>query len=414
MGVLLGDVAHARADEAAAPDPTAVRVAPELRVHPRIDAVAEADWDALLDEEATPFVSWAWLEALERAGCVGGTTGWEPRHLALYRDGRLVAAAPAYACSSSHGDFSQDWGWAEGAQRAGLRYYPKLALTVPFTPVTGRRFLVAPGEDRAACVAALVDGAARLAAEAHYLAVQVLFPLGSEAELLERLGWARRLSFQYHWRNEGYRGFDEYLARFSSKRRNQLKREHAAPAQQGIAIRTVRGDELAREPPTWAEAVHRLHRATVDKLPWGQSWLNRAFYERVLTRMPGHLEVVEARRDGQLVAMALNVASTTRLYGRYWGCLEEHPFLHFNVCFYHSIEQCIARGLSRFEGGAGGEHKLARGFEPAETHSAHLFLDARLDEAVRRHLIRENRALSASLARWRAEAPILKPRKPIS
>lgn len=390
------------------------RATPELRVHSRIDAVAEADWDALAegDEEATPFTTWAWLEALERSGCVGGGTGWSPRHLALYREGRLIAAAPAYVCSSSHGDFSQDWGWAEGAQRAGLRYYPKLALTVPFTPVTGRRFLVAPNEDREACTAALVDGATQLAAEERYVAAQVLFPPAAEAELLERLGWARRLSFQYHWHNEGYRDFDEYLARFSSKRRNQLKRERAAPAQQGIAVRTVRDDELGRDPAAWAEAVQRIHRTTLDKLPWGQGWLNRAFYERVLTRMARHVEVVEARRDGALIAMAFNVASSTRLYGRYWGCLEEHPFLHFNVCFYHSIEQCIARGLSRFEGGAGGEHKLSRGFEPAETHGAHLFLDARLDEAVRRHLVRENRALTASLARWRAEAPILKPRNP--
>jgi predicted N-acyltransferase len=383
-----------------------------VRVHRALSEVPRAAWDALLDEEATPFLEWAWLASLEEAGCASPRAGWSARHLALYRRGpggeRLVAAAPAWVRDDSDGDFSRDWGWAEGAARAGIAYYPKLLLGVPFTPATGRRFLVAPGEERIACVAALLDAARALATEERLSSLQVLFPGRDETAELSALGLALRVSYQYQWRNEGYASFDDFLARFDSKKRNQIRRERRAPAEQGIAIRTVRGDELARDPGRWAACVHELHRATVEKLPWGRGWLNRAFYERVLERMPGRLEVVEARRGGDLVAMAFNVASARRLYGRYWGCREEYPFLHFNVCLYHSIEECIRRGLGAFEGGAGGEHKMARGFEPAETYSAHLFLDARMDAAVRRHIQSENRTLAASLAEWRRQSPILK------
>jgi predicted N-acyltransferase len=311
-------------------------------------------------------------------------------------------------CFGSDGDFSQDWGWADAAGRARISYYPKLAITVPFTPVTGRRFLVADGEDRAACIAALVEGALTLAASEGCSGLQVLFAQPDEMAPLVAAGMAERVSYQYHWHNAGYRTFDEFLARFGSKRRNQIKREHGAAAKQGIAIRTVRGDELGADPRGWARAIHGLHRATIDKLVWGRGWLDLGFYERVLARMPHSLELVEARRDGKLIAGAFNVASPTHLYGRYWGCHEEHPFLHFNVCLYHSIEECIRRGVAHFEGGAGGDHKLARGFEPTRTRSAHLYFDPRLDEAIRRALARENRLLEESLRGWSARQPVLK------
>ena len=379
-----------------------------LQVHDAIGGVARAEWNALLDEAASPFVEWDWLEALERSGCVGAGTGWRPRHLTLRREGRLVAAAPAYACDGSDGDFSRDWGWAEGAMRAGLRYYPKLQPTVPFTPATGRRLLVAAGEERAACVGALIAGAADLARKERYSSVHVLFTVDEDLPALEAEGLVRRVSFQYHWKNAGYATPDDFLARFDSKKRNQLKRERSMPGKQGISIRTVRGEEIAAAPLAWAAEAHTLHRSTIDKLAWGRGWLNLRFYEEVMTRMPHAMELVVAEREGRLVAGAFNVASATHLYGRYWGCHEEHPFLHFNVCLYHSVDECIRRGLLFFEGGAGGEHKLSRGFEPSETFSAHLFLDARLDEAVRHHLERENRALQGSLARWRDNAPVLK------
>ncbi len=377
----------------------------ELRIHRSLDEVPEAAWDALADRRAAPFTRWAWLQALERAGCAAPDIGWRPSHLTLWRGRDLVAAAPAYLKDDSDGDFSRDWGWAEGAARAGLAYYPKLALTVPFTPVTGPRLLVAPGEDRAGCVAALVDGARAIVGRGDATSVHVLFPTEAEAAELAALGLARRVGLQYHWRNAGYRTPDDFLARFDAKRRHSARRERAEPAKQGIAIRTLRGGELTA---AHADAAFALHRSTVEKLMWGRGWLNRDFYRLVFARMPDAIELVEARRDGNLVAGAFNVATPTHLYGRYWGCFEEHRFLHFNVCLYHSIDECIARGVSVFEGGAGGEHKLARGFEPAETWSAHAFGDPRLHRAVADYVAAEAYERERALARWREQSPIFK------
>ena len=385
---------------------------PDLRILDALAEVTAASWDALFAHEAdraSPFVRHAFLDAAEATGCASPRTGWRPRHLTLWRGGRLVAAAPAYARDRSDGDFGRDWDWAAASERAGVPYYPKLVLGVPFTPASGRRLLVAEGEDRRAAVRALLAGARAVAEDEGLRSVQVLFPLEEEAVELEAAGLATRVDFQYHWRNAGYREFAEFLARFSSKRRNTIKRERAAPERQGISIRTVRGDELAADPGGWARAMFDLHRASVDRMAWGMRWVSRSFYERVLSTMPDALEIVEARRGARLVAAAFNVASTARLYGRYWGCREDHPFLHFNVCLYHSIEECIRRGLQAFEGGAGGEHKLARGFEPALTRSAHLFLDARLGTPVRNHLAAEARERRAALARWQAAAPVLRP-----
>lgn len=379
-----------------------------FRVLEQIASVPRAAWDGLADARATPFTSWAWLEALEHAGCASDQAGWRPRHLTVWEGDRLLAAAPAYIKEDSDGDFSRDWGWAEAVSRAGIRYYPKLVVTVPFTPCTGRRLLTAAGVDRAACLRLLVDGARGVAKDEGAGSVHVLFPIAEEADELATLGLARRVSIQYHWRNEGYRTPEEFLARFDSKRRNSARRERAAPAGQGIAIRTVRGGELAKDRQRWARDAFLLHRSTIDKLMWGRGWLSEPFYQRVFEGMPEQVEVVAAERDGRLVAGAFNVSSQTRLYGRYWGCLEEHKFLHFNVCLYHSIDDCIARGLEAFEGGAGGEHKLSRGFEPAETFSAHLFFDPRLEKPLAQWIARESAERKAGLARWREVSPILK------
>jgi predicted N-acyltransferase len=382
-----------------------------LRILGRISDVEEQAWDALASggPRASPFLRHAWLGALEASGCAAPRRGWRPRHLALFRGGRLVAAAPAYARGGSDGDFSRDWAWAAAAERAGFRWYPKLVVGVPFTPATGPRFLAADGVDRAAALRALAGGALALAREEGLATVQVLFPEGDEAAALGELGFAVRVDFQYHWANAGYATFDDFLARFPSKRRNAIRRERAAPAAQGIAIRTVRGEELGADPAGWAAAVHELHGASLGRMEWGMRFVNRAFYEAALRGMPDAIEVVEARRAGRLVAMAFNVASPERLWGRYWGCVEEHPFLHFNVCLYHSIEDCIRRGRGAFEGGAGGEHKLARGFEPAVTWSALRATEPRLDDALRRQAARERAEREEALARFRADSPVLRP-----
>lgn len=380
-------------------------------MRPAISDVPAPEWDRLWEHEpdrATPFLRHAWLDALERSGAAAPARGWTPRHVLIRRNGRLVAGAPAYAKSDSDGDFGRDWHWAEAAERAGMAYYPKLVLGIPFTPVTGRRLLVAPGEDRRALCRTLVTGLRELCAAERIRSVHVLYAWEDEARDLEEEGLAIRLDFQYHWVNARYRDFDAFLARFPSKRRNAIRRERAAPARQGIAIRTVSGEELARSPSPWARDVARLHEASVSRMAWGRRFLDRPFYERVLRDMPSSVEVVEARREGRLVAMAFNVVGGERLYGRYWGAAEEHPFLHFNVALYHSVEECIRRGLRVFEGGAGGDHKLARGFEPAETWSGHLFADPRLDGAIRRHLAAERERSSAAVARWRERDAVLR------
>jgi predicted N-acyltransferase len=240
----------------------------------------------------------------------------------------------------------------------------------------------------------------------------VLFPDAEEALELEAAGLSRRISFQYHWRNQGYADPADFLARLDSKHRHPARRERAEPTAQGITIRTIAGEELASDRGYWAEAAYSLHRTTVDKLMWGRRWLNQAFYDQVFHRMPGPLEVVAAHKDGRLIAGAFNVATRTHLYGRYWGCFEEHRFLHFNVCLYHSIDECIKRGRLVFEGGAGGEHKIARGFMPAETYSNHLFFDPRLEAPLRDFLAREAVERQAALERFHASSPIFKKESP--
>jgi uncharacterized protein len=382
--------------------------APTLRVLGSIAEVGREAWDALLTAEDTPFVRYHWLAALEESGCAGPRNGWEPQHLTLWRGGRLIAAAPAYAKEDSDGDFSRDWDIASAARQARLRYYPKLALTVPFTPCTGSRLLVAAGEDRARCVRLLLEGALDSARERRQASVQVLFPNEAQAQELSEAGWAVRVSYQYHWFNRGYRDMDDFLSRLNSKKRAMLKREMAQPAKDGVAIRTLRGDDIKSNARKWARTVHSLHAHTVDQLMWGRRWLDQGFYERIFATMPEALEAVVAEKGGKVIAGAFNVASATRLYGRYWGAFEQHPFLHFNVCYYHSVAECIARGVQVFEGGAGGEHKLPRGFEPSLTYTAHKCLDPRLEASLAHHLAGETPARAEAIARMREEAGVYK------
>jgi uncharacterized protein len=382
-----------------------------MLTHKYVHSIAEIPalaWNALCDVRHHPFGAHEWLEALEAAGCVGARTDWKPRHITLWRGNELAAAAPAYIKEGSDGDFSRDWAWADAAQRARLPYYPKLVIGVPFTPVTGPRFLIAAGERTDECIPALLAAAESLARAEGCPVLQLLYCPAEQARAAAAAGWVGRIDFQYHWRNHGYRNIDQFWARFDSKRRNQLRRESRAPAQQGITLETVRADEIGRDPLTWARLVHRLHRSTVDKMVWGRRWLNQEFYERVFTRFTAPLEVVVARRAGGIVAGAFNVATPTHLYGRYWGCFEEHRHLHFNVCFYHSIDECIRRRIAVFEGGAGGEHKLTRGFEPVPTYSAHAFFDPRLEAPLREHIAQETDRRQQALADWQARSPVLK------
>ncbi len=362
-----------------------------LRVLPSVSDVPEAAWDALLGPESSPFVEHAWLAMLEETGCVGGDTGWIPVHQSLWRGDRLVAVAPSYIKAHSEGEFVFDWGWAGLAERIGVPYYPKLVVAVPFTPASGDRVLVAEGEDRAQAIGLLAGAAREWSQAVKASSVHVLFPREEEASAWEAAGYLRRDGFQYHWFREGAESFDGYLARFTSKQRNQIKRELRTVRERGIVVETLppEGHTLAL-----ARKMHSFYASTIDKHGmWGRMYLNERFFERVVEhpRYRDRLAWVFARDEasGEVVGGAFNVASGKRLYGRYWGAADEIPCLHFVVCYYAGIAHAIERGLDVFEPGAGGEHKRARGFVPTLTRSAHWLADSRLRSVLAPWLARE-------------------------
>ena len=369
-----------------------------LRVLDRVRDVDAATWDALVGEEASPFVEHAWLDLLEETGCVGGDTGWTPTHLSLWRGERLVAVAPSYFKENSEGEFVFDWGWADFAQRIRVPYYPKIVVAVPFTPATGDRVLIAPGEDRELLTRIMAQAARQACAEVGASGVHVLFPNENEMHGWERSGYLRREGFQFHWFRKGDAMFEHYLARFSSKQRNQIKRELRGVADQGIEVETLDPDEHTQE---LARTMYGFYEKTIGKHGmWGRLYLTVSFFQAVIERFRHRLAWVVARdtRTGDVVGGAFNVTKGRRLYGRYWGSRTEMPFLHFVVCYYAGIRYCLERGLDVFEPGAGGEHKRARGFVPTLTCSAHWLEDARLRNALAPWLSAERARIRAIVA----------------
>ncbi len=359
-----------------------------LRVLPSVREVPQQAWDALLGPQSSPFVEHAWLDMLEETGCVGGETGWVPVHQSLWRGDRLVAVAPAYLKTHSEGEFVFDWGWADLATRIRVPYYPKIVVAVPFTPATGDRVLVAEGEDPAAAIRLLAGAAREVATAAKASSVHVLFPREEEAEAWEASGYLRRDGFQYHWSRDGLTSFDGYLARFSSKQRNQIKRELRTVRERGIVVETLPPEGHT---PEIARTMHSLYASTIDKHGvWGRRYLNARFFVRTVERFQSRLALVGARSDaGEILGGAFNIVGGRRLYGRYWGAAAEVPCLHFVVCYYAGIAYAIERGIDVFEPGAGGEHKRARGFVPTLTHSAHWLANSRLRSVLEPWLARE-------------------------
>ncbi len=375
-------------------DPSAYTV----RALERVREVPADAWDALVSDDASPFVEHAWLDALEETGCVGGRTGWTPAHLSLWRGGTLAAVSPAYFKQNSEGEFVFDWGWAEFAERIGVSYYPKLVVAVPFTPATGDRVLVAPSEDRVRTTEIMAAASRQMCAHAGASGVHVLFPREAEAKIWQANGYLRRDGFQFQWFRHGATTFDEYLARFSSKHRNQIKRELRSVHESGIDVETLAPEAHTRDV---ARRMHAFYETTIDKHgPWGRLYLNVPFFERIVERFRHRLAWVVAREraSGQIVGGAFNVTKGTRLYGRYWGARVEVPFLHFVACYYAGVRFCVERGLDVFEPGAGGEHKRARGFLPTRTHSAHWLADARLRAALGPWLAQERERVARIIA----------------
>ena len=381
-----------------------------LHVHSSVSEIPKETWDACVGDDS-PFVEHTWLSCFEDAGCVGGedddhdhAVAWQPAHLALYDGKELVGLAPSYVKTNSEGEFIFDWSCADLARRIGLSYYPKLLVASPFSPVTGARVLVSPAwrARRDEAIVAMASAARQVADESKLSSAHALFLRDDEAALWERAGYSRRASVQYHWFNEGYETFDDWVATFKSKKRNQLRREAAQPGKDGVRIATLAPDEIT---PAIVAAMYRFYLVTVDKFMWGRRYLNRRFFELVADRFRHRLAWVVAFRGDEPIAGAFNLEKGDRLYGRYWGATAELPFLHFNVCYYHGIRHCIERDLKVFEPGAGGEHKLARGFRPTMMHSAHYVQNARFRQIIDDFLLREREAVERFIASPDDEEP---------
>jgi predicted N-acyltransferase len=376
----------------------------EFRTHERIRELGEPAWRSVAGEDCLPFLRYEWLAALEDTGCIEPSRGWLAMHVAAYDNGELVGVAPCYVKGNSEGEFVFDHAWARYAEGSLRReYYPKLIVAVPFTPATGPRLLIKAGADEARVMRGFAEALKQIASRISASGVHVLFPEQHQVRALEGAGYLQRHGVQFHWRNAGYQKFDDFLARFSSKRRNQIRREMREMRDRNIDIEALTGQQLR---PERVDFIFDFYRSTVEKFFYGRQYLNRAFFEEVCAKMPESLHVVVASDAGSKkpIAGAFNLLGKRALYGRYWGALEERPFLHFNVCFYRGIEECIARGLELFEPGAGGEHKLARGFEPSLTFSAHAFGDRRLSAAIGEFLGRERAAIEQHLLEARGES----------
>ncbi|KQT13809.1 hypothetical protein ASG40_19680 [Methylobacterium sp. Leaf399] len=368
----------------------------ELQVRPLtgLAQIPAARWDACAtsaetlaggDETHNPFVSHAFLSALEDSGCVSRRTGWLPLHVSVEQEGTLLGVVPCYLKSHSQGEYVFDHGWADAYERAGGSYYPKLQVSVPFTPVTGPRFLIAPGQDPDLARAALVAGLRALRQETEASSIHVTFMQEGEWEAAGALGFLQRVDQQFHWDNAGYADFEDFLGALASRKRKAIRRERRDALANGITIEHLTGAALTEA--VW-DAFYDFYVDTGAR-KWGRPYLNRRFFALIGERMPERILLVMAKREGRYIAGAINLIGDVALYGRNWGCAEDHPFLHFEVCYYQAIDFALARGLKRVEAGAQGEHKLARGYRPVLMHSAHDIADPALRRAVADYLVRE-------------------------
>ncbi len=364
-----------------------------LRLHPAIAEIPAAEWDACAGGE-NPFVSHAFLSALEDSGSATAERGWLPQHAALRDgDGRLVACAPCYAKSHSQGEYVFDHGWADALERAGGDYYPKLQVCAPFSPVPGPRLLLRPdaGVPHAALAQGLVQGCQAVGASS----VHVTFCTQDEWSALGEAGWLQRIGTQFHWANQGYGCFDDFLGALASRKRKALRRERRDVQASGLALRCLRGAEITER--HW-DAFHRFYRSTTDK-KWGRSaYLTRRFWPLLGERLGDAVVLMVAERDGEPVAGALNLVGRDAIYGRNWGAVVDVPFLHFELCYYMAMDFAIAQGIPRVEAGAQGEHKIQRGYLPVETYSAHWIAHPGLSRAVGEFLDRERPAMRREMA----------------
>jgi uncharacterized protein len=353
-----------------------------ISVRSAMAAFEPGDWDACAGAD-NPFLRHAFLQALEESGSARRETGWAPYHLALEDDsGTLLGAVPMYLKSHSQGEYVFDHQWAAAFERAGGRYYPKLLAAVPFTPVTGPRLLARPGPMAEAVRGHLLDGCVTVTRELGISSANINFLTEAEWKLAGARGWLQRMDQQFHWENRGYESFEDFLDDLSSRKRKALKRERREALEDGITVDIVTGKDIAER--HW-DAFWDFYQDTGSR-KWGRPYLTRDFFSMLGERMPESVVLILAGRGGHYVAGALNLKGTDTIYGRYWGCTEHHPFLHFEVCYYQAIDYAIATGLKRVEAGAQGGHKLARGYVPKPTYSAHWIADPNFRTAIEKYL----------------------------
>jgi hypothetical protein len=378
-----------------------------LTLHDRIADIPAAAWDAVAAPEQAdgrpfdPFTTHRFLAALESSGSTGTGTGWQARPLTLHDTGRLVAAIPLYAKTHSQGEYIFDHGWADALDRAGGRYYPKLQIAVPFTPATGRRFLGPPDQRET-----LLRAAIAVAGQNRLSSLHATFCTAEEARALAGVeGTLHRITQQFHWENRGYAVFDDFLGDLASRKRKMIRKERDTARSSGLTIRALTGDQI--EPWHW-DAFWAFYQDTGGR-KWGTPYLTRRAFTAFHDTMRQDMLLVLAFRGDRPVAGALNFIGRTTLYGRYWGCIEDHPCLHFELCYYQAIDWAIANGLRRVEAGAQGEHKLARGYLPVETHSLHWIADPSFRKAVDRYLHAERRAVGQEIEVLTAYGPFRRP-----
>jgi len=362
-----------------------------IEVHDNLRRIDSAAWNRLNPSD-DPFLRYEFLAALENNDCLGQRHGWFPRYFLYYADDhRLIAAAPAYIKTNSYGEFVFDWSWAEAYQKNDLPYYPKMVVSVPYTPVTGARLLISDDVDYTDTARAMIHTVREYCQDQNLSGLHWLFTPPRETDLLEADGLLRRLGCQYHWHNDNYDCFDDFLSRLRAKKRKQIRRERRRCSEQGIELITRRGDQLSESE---IGLMHHYYASTFDK-KWGEASLTLGFFNEIASTMGESLVVVFASKSAEIIACSIMFRSSDSLFGRYWGCDEDYDSLHFETCFYRGIDYCIANGLRRFEPGAQGEHKIWRGFLPTKTWSAHWIADERFRDAIARYLLQETEMMEA-------------------
>jgi uncharacterized protein len=376
----------------------------QLEILDRLSDISAGEWNALLPADAGPFLRHEFLSTLEETGCVGGNTGWQVAHLILKDGQKLLGAMPLYLKQHSYGEFVFDWSWAQAYEQQGMQYFPKALCAVPFTPVQGSRILSASDVDADLIQQQLIQGLKAVVLQNNLSSAHVLFPYAAETKELKNQGFMLRDSVQFHWHNQGFTNFEQFLAALTMRRRKNIRREREQVARELISFRHVPGKSSTDA--DW-EFFYRCYANTYLE-HHSNPYLSEAFFKLWAKRMPENLHIIIAERSGNPIAASMLVVDPTssKVYGRYWGAIEHVPCLHFETAYYQAIEYCITNQIQTFEGGAQGEHKMARGFLPTTIHSAHFIADPQFAKAVQHFLNREHQGIGAYIDELAEHSPL--------